>query len=144
MAEEKQCVLVIIGADEWGRKEIIDLADGYRESTQSWRELLLDLQRRGLSHAPNAATFAINQQLLAGWIAATDDNVRRAMRFAYDMFKIVVEPGAAVGIAAVLAGKIDITGKTIATVVTGGNIDPVRFCKMLATPSDNKENQNDT
>ena len=39
--------------DEWGRKEIIGLADGYRESTQSWRELLLDLQRCGLAHAPD-------------------------------------------------------------------------------------------
>ena len=48
MAEEKQCVLVLIGADEWGRKEIIGLADGYRESTQSWRELLLGLKSRGL------------------------------------------------------------------------------------------------
>ena len=56
MAEEKQCVLVLIGADEWGRKEIIGLSDGYRESTQSWRELLLDLQRRGLTHAPDLAT----------------------------------------------------------------------------------------
>ncbi|HDZ81322.1 MAG TPA: IS256 family transposase [Roseobacter sp.] len=55
MAEEKQCVLVLIGADEWGRKEIIGLADGYRESTQSWRELLLDLQRRKLTHAPDLA-----------------------------------------------------------------------------------------
>ena len=53
--EEKQCVLVLIGADEWGRKEILGLTDGYRESTQSWRELLLDLKRRGLSHAPDLA-----------------------------------------------------------------------------------------
>jgi putative transposase len=37
MAEEKQCVLVLIGADEWGHKEVLGLADGYRESTQSWR-----------------------------------------------------------------------------------------------------------
>ncbi len=42
MAEEKQCVLVLIGADEWGAKEILGLADGDRESSQSWRELLLD------------------------------------------------------------------------------------------------------
>ena len=41
---ENQCVLVLIGANEWGRKEITGLADGYRESTQSWCELLLDLR----------------------------------------------------------------------------------------------------
>jgi putative transposase len=55
MAEGKQCVLVLIGADEWGHKEVLGLADGYRESTQSWRELLLDLKRRGLAQAPDLA-----------------------------------------------------------------------------------------
>lgn len=64
--EEKQCVLVLIGADEWGRKEIIGLCDGYRESTQSWRELLLDLQRRGLYHAPD---LAIGDGALGFWNA---------------------------------------------------------------------------
>ncbi|ARU02527.1 mutator family transposase [Loktanella sp. PT4BL] len=66
MAEKKQCVLVLIGADEWGRKEIIGLADGYRESTQSWRELLLVLQRRGLTHAPD---LAIGDGALGFWNA---------------------------------------------------------------------------
>lgn len=66
MAEEKQCVLVLIGADEWGQKEINGLADGYRESTQSWRELLLDLQRRGLTHAPD---LAIGDGALGFWNA---------------------------------------------------------------------------
>ena len=55
MVEEKRCVLVVIGADEWGRKEVPGLADGYRESTQSWRELLIDLKRRGLTRAPELA-----------------------------------------------------------------------------------------
>lgn len=62
--EEKQCALVLIGADEWGRKEILGLTDGYRESTQSWRELLLDLKRRGLSHAPD---LAIGDGALGFW-----------------------------------------------------------------------------
>ena len=66
MAEEKQCVLVLIGADEWGRKEVIGLSDGYRESTQSWRELLLDLKRRGLAHAPE---IAIGDGALGFWAA---------------------------------------------------------------------------
>jgi transposase-like protein len=66
MAEEKQCVLVLIGADEWGRKEVLGLTDGYRESTQSWRELLLDLKRRGLSHAPD---LAIGDGALGFWAA---------------------------------------------------------------------------
>ena len=66
MAEEKQCVLVVIGADEWGRKEVIALADGYRESTQSWRELLLDMKRRGMRQAPD---LAIGDGALGFWSA---------------------------------------------------------------------------
>lgn len=66
MAEEKQCVLVLVGADEWGRKEIIGLTDGYRESTQSWRELLLDLKQRGLVHQPD---LAVGDGALGFWSA---------------------------------------------------------------------------
>jgi transposase-like protein len=66
MVEEKQCFLVLIGADEWERKDIIGLADGSRESTQSWRELLLDVQRRGLTHAPD---LAIGDGALGFWNA---------------------------------------------------------------------------
>ena len=66
MGGEKQCVLVLIGADEWGRKNIIDLADGSRESTQSWRELLLDVQRHGLTHAPD---LTIGDGALGFWHA---------------------------------------------------------------------------
>ena len=54
--QDKQCILVIIGADELGRKELLAVADGYRESTQSWREVLLDLKRRGLRIGPELAT----------------------------------------------------------------------------------------
>jgi transposase-like protein len=53
---DKQCILVIIGAYELGRKELLAIADGYRESAQSWREVLLDLKRRGLKVAPELAT----------------------------------------------------------------------------------------
>jgi threonine dehydratase len=80
---------------------------------------------------PNEVTFPINLALLAGGLVASDGEVRAAMRFAFEHFRIVVEPGAAVGIAAVLSGAIDIRGKTIATVVTGGNVDPARFCTLL-------------
>jgi putative transposase len=53
---DKQCILVIIGADEYGRKDVLAIADGYRESEQSWCELLLDLKRRGLTAGPKLAT----------------------------------------------------------------------------------------
>ena len=54
--DERSCILVIMGADERGRKELIAVSDGYRESTASWREVLLDLKRRGIKEAPKLAT----------------------------------------------------------------------------------------
>jgi putative transposase len=55
MEDDKQCILVIIGATPEGKKELVGFLDGYRESTQSWRELLLDLKARGLSIPPKLA-----------------------------------------------------------------------------------------
>jgi len=52
----KQCILVLMGATADGKKELIAITDGYRESTQSWRELLLDIKQRGVSQAPKLAT----------------------------------------------------------------------------------------
>ena len=66
MAEEKQCVLVIVGADEYGRKELLAMTDGFRESTQSWRELLIDLKRRGLKQDPK---LAIGDGAMGFWAA---------------------------------------------------------------------------
>lgn len=53
---ERSCILVIMGADEHGRKELVAVSDGYRESTESWREMLLDLRRRGLTVGPRLAS----------------------------------------------------------------------------------------
>jgi transposase-like protein len=53
--QERQCILVMIGADAQGRKELVGLTDGYRESEQSWRELLVDLRHRGLEIGPELA-----------------------------------------------------------------------------------------
>jgi putative transposase len=53
--QARQCILVVIGADEGGRKELVGLTDGYRESEQSWRELLVDLRHRGLEIGPKLA-----------------------------------------------------------------------------------------
>jgi putative transposase len=55
LEDEAQCLLVIIGATSEGKKELVGLIDGVRESAQSWRELLLDLKRRGLAIAPELA-----------------------------------------------------------------------------------------
>ena len=64
--EDRQCMLVIIGADEWGNKDVLGLIDGFRESTQSWRELLLDLKRRGMKAAPK---LAVGDGAMGFWAA---------------------------------------------------------------------------
>ncbi len=80
---------------------------------------------------PNAVTFSINHALLAGGFSVSDQEVREAMRFAFEHFKIVTEPGAVVGLAAVLSGRVGIKGRSVATVITGGNISPERFARLL-------------
>ncbi len=61
----------------------------------------------------------------------SDDEVREAMRFAFRHLKLVVEPGGAVALAAVLGGKLPLAGRTTAIVITGGNVDPETFCRAL-------------
>ena len=60
LEDEKQCIRVLIGATPEGRKELVGFTDGARESAQDWRDLLLELKRRGLDVprlAPNCNTF---------------------------------------------------------------------------------------
>jgi transposase-like protein len=69
MEDDKTCMLVIIGADETGRKELVGLLDGYRESKDSWRELLLKLQERGLKKFP---VLAVGDGALGFWGALNE------------------------------------------------------------------------
>lgn len=65
-ANSRQCLLVLMGATAEGQKELIAVIDGYRESKQSWLELLLDLRQRGLTHAPK---LAVGDGALGFWAA---------------------------------------------------------------------------
>lgn len=85
-----------------------------------------------LSKEPGALTFAINHPRLAGGVVVTRAEVLRAMRFAFDHLKIVAEPGGAVALAAVLAGKVAAKGRTVGVVISGGNVDPAVFAEALA------------
>jgi putative transposase len=67
LEDEKQCILVLIGATPEGRKELVGFTDGARESAQDWREMLLDLKRRGLDARPE---LAIADGALGFWKAA--------------------------------------------------------------------------
>jgi threonine dehydratase len=84
---------------------------------------------------PGELTFELNRQRLAGGLAVTDQEVRRAMAFAFRHLKLVVEPGGAVGLAALLAGGFDARGRTVAVVLSGGNVDPELFADVLGPAS---------
>ncbi|RQM47152.1 threonine/serine dehydratase [Paraburkholderia bannensis] len=82
--------------------------------------------------SPGKLTFPVNKKLLAGSLVVDDDEVRRAMRVAFETLKLVVEPGGVVPLAAVLSGKLDVSGKTVVLVLSGGNVDADVFQSALA------------
>jgi len=81
---------------------------------------------------PGALTFSINKRLMTGVVTVTDTEVRRAMAAGFEHLKIVAEPGGAAALAAVLAGKLDLAGQTVAVVASGGNVDPDVFADAIA------------
>lgn len=85
-----------------------------------------------LAPMPGEITFAINRATLSGGFAVTDDEVARAMEAAFSNLKLVVEPGGAVALAAVLSGKLEMRGKSVAVVCSGGNVDPAVYCAAIA------------
>lgn len=96
------------------------LAAGRRESNAPGTRSICDAL---LAPEPGALTFEINRRLLAGGLAVSDSQVKDAIAYAARTLKLVVEPGGAVALAAVMAGKIETNGRTIAVVLSGGNID---------------------
>ena len=85
-----------------------------------------------LAKAPGKLTFAVNRTHLAGGIAVSDAEVLAAIAFAFLHLKLVVEPGGAVCLAALLAKKLDARGRVVGAVLSGGNVDPAVFARALA------------
>jgi threonine dehydratase len=86
-----------------------------------------------LAPAPGEITFEINRRLVGEGLAATDDEARVAMRFAFNELKLVVEPGGAVALGALLAGAIDVRNKTVVIVLSGGNVDAKMFAEIISS-----------
>jgi threonine dehydratase len=82
------------------------------------------------AHMPGKLTFDINRKLLGDGLTVSDQEVRAAMRFAFQHLKLVIEPGGAVALAAVLSGKISTTGKTTVVVISGGNVDRELYAEI--------------
>ena len=82
---------------------------------------------------PGALTFPVNLRLGARGLVVTDAAVREAMAAAFAHLKIVVEPGGAVALAAVLSDVLDCRGKTVAVIASGGNVEPAVFAEALSS-----------
>jgi threonine dehydratase len=84
------------------------------------------------SSPPGRLTFAVNRELLAGILTVSDAEVETAMARAFRHLRLVVEPGGAVALAAALAGRISLAGRTTAIVLSGGNVDAATFIAALS------------
>ncbi len=80
---------------------------------------------------PGALTFSINREHVASGLVVDDAAITGAMRTAFRDLKLVVEPGGAVALAAVLAGTIEVAGKTLAVIASGGNVDAALYARIL-------------
>lgn len=104
-------------------------ASGQRERNPRMSGTICDAL---MTETPGVITWEINRKLVGAGVSATDAEVGRAVAFAFRELKLVVEPGGAIGLAALLAGKLDIEGKTVVAVLSGGNVDAELFCRLIA------------
>ncbi len=85
-----------------------------------------------MARTPGKLTFAINRSLIGAGVVVSDEEVAGAVAFAFTELKLVVEPGGAVALAAVMTGKIDVKNKVAVAVLSGGNVDPELFSRLVA------------
>jgi threonine dehydratase len=112
------------GFDDMARS----LASGKRERNAAMTGSICDAL---LQPTPGEITFAIARANLAPGLVVTDDEARAAVRFAFNELKLVVEPGGAVALAAILSGRLPVKGRIVAAVLSGGNIDPAMMAEIL-------------
>ncbi len=112
------------GFDDFARS----LVTGSREKNQRMSGSICDAL---MSNSPGVLTFAVAQATMKGGLVVTDHEARHAVRFAFKELKIVLEPGGAVALAAVLSGKLPTKGRTIVCVLSGGNVDPAQFAEII-------------
>jgi len=103
------------------------LASGERVAIKDGARSICDAL---LTDMPGQLTFDIMRKFVRAGLTVSDTEVREAMRFAFRNLKIVIEPGGAAGLAAILAGKIETAGRTTAIVFSGGNVDVEEFTSI--------------
>ena len=82
--------------------------------------------------APGELTWPINNELATDFLAVTDEEIVRTMRFLFDQFKVVAEPSGASALAAIIHGRVPVEGRVVAVTISGGNISTDRFAQLFA------------
>jgi len=104
-------------------------ASGKREANARMSGSICDAL---LSNTPGELTFPITRELIGQGTTVTDEEVGNAVRYAFHELKLVVEPGGVIGLAALLAGKIAVKGKVVVAILSGANVDPELFGRLIA------------
>jgi len=114
-----------------------EAGDDTRRSLATGERVRIDVPRTiadGLqAPEPGELTFEVNRRLVDEVVTVTDDEIIGAMAFLFDRLKVVAEPSGAVGVAALLSGKIDAPGRAVGVVLSGGNVGAARFAELVAT-----------
>ena len=113
------------------------LRNGIRERVEPGSTSICDAL---LAATPGELTFAINQQILAGGLSVSDEEVLLAMGFAFEHLKLVLEPGGAVALAALLSGKVPEHYRSVGIILSGGNVDPAVFAAAIKAVSNSQSN----
>ena len=127
--KEKSPATVIYSVEPAGFDDLArSLEGGARERNARLSGSICDAL---LAVTPGELTFEVAKRNLAGGLSVTDEEAKAAVRYAFEELKLVLEPGGAVSLAAILAGKLPLRGKTVAAVLSGGNIDPSLFAEII-------------
>lgn len=112
-----------------------ELGDDTRQSLRAGHRVSIEVARTiadGLAaETPGEMTFSINQRLVDDIVLVTDDEIRAAMRFAFERLKIVLEPSGATPLAALLTGRVEPPLGRVGVILSGGNVDVSRFSQLL-------------
>ncbi|EPD66608.1 MULTISPECIES: pyridoxal-phosphate dependent enzyme [Streptomyces] len=111
-----------------------EAGDDTKRSLEAGRRVTIPVPRTiadgQAAETPGELTFSVNRRLVDGIALVSDDEIRDAMRFAFERLKIVIEPSGATPLAALLAGRVESLPPRVGVIVSGGNVDADRFARL--------------
>jgi threonine dehydratase len=129
VAKARRPEIRVVGVEpEAGDDTRRSLAAGERTSIEVPRTIADGLQ----APEPGELTFEVNRSLVDEVVTVTDDEIVEAMVFLFDRLKLVTEPSGAVGVAALLSGRLDARGARVGVVISGGNVGAARFAELVS------------